>query len=228
MPVTDGQGSEKIASASGESGSRGRAGASPAAVEQEARWRQAMIAAQEGDSVAYQKLLEELLPIMRRSVRARLYDESGVEDVVQNALLSIHRARHTYRPERPFGPWMRAILRNATIDAMRERKRRGDREVKVEAMEVFEDAGAVAKFDFSAHELAPELRRALEELPDTQRQAVELIQLRGLSVAEAALQAGISPGALKVRAHRGYVALRKRLKGRKPGADLPSWVRVPV
>ncbi|MBW2274830.1 MAG: sigma-70 family RNA polymerase sigma factor [Deltaproteobacteria bacterium] len=220
--MTDGQGTEKIASASGDSGDQGRGRrrggteASPAAIEQEARWRAAMISAQDGDSVAYQKLLEELLPIMRRSVRARLYDESGVEDVVQNALLSIHRARHTYRPERPFGPWMRTILRNATIDAMRARKRRGDREVKVEAMEMFEDAGAVAKFDFSARELAPELRRALEELPATQRQAVELIQLRGLSVAEAALQVGISPGALKVRAHRGYVALRKRLKG--PGS----------
>ena len=81
-------------------------------------------------------------------------------------------------------------------------------------MEVFEDADAVTKFDFTAGELAPELRRALEELPATQREAVELIQLRGLSVAEAALEAGISPGALKVRAHRGYVALRKRLKGR--------------
>jgi RNA polymerase sigma-70 factor (ECF subfamily) len=174
-----------------------------------------MIAAQNGDSLAYQGLLEELLPVMRRSVRARLYDGSGVEDVVQNALLSIHRARHTYRPERPFGPWMRAILRNATIDAMRERKRRSDREVGVEVMDVFEDADAEAKFDFSARELAPELRRALEELPDSQREAVVLMQLRGLSVAEAALEAGVTPGALKVRAHRGYVGLRKRLKGRK-------------
>jgi RNA polymerase sigma factor (sigma-70 family) len=218
--VSERQGTETIASGSVETGGRNRggrrggAGNSPAAAEQEARWRLGMIAAQDGDSVAYQKLLEELLPIMRRSVKARLFDESGVEDVVQNALLSIHRARHTYRPERPFGPWMRALLRNATIVSMRERKRRGDREVKVETMEVFEDADAVGKFDFTAGELAPELRRALEELPATQREAVELIQLRGLSVAEAALEAGISPGALKVRAHRGYVALRKRLKGR--------------
>jgi len=221
MVVSKGQGTETIGSGSGETGARGRGRRggprdSAAAAEQEARWRSGMIAAQDGDSVAYQKLLEELLPLMRRSVRARLFDESGVEDVVQNVLLSIHRARHTYRPERPFGPWMRAILRNATIDAMRERKRRGDREVKVEAMELFEDVGAVEKFDFSARQLAPELRRALEELPATQREAVELIQLRGLSVVEAALEAGISPGALKVRAHRGYVALRRRLKGRRP------------
>jgi RNA polymerase sigma-70 factor (ECF subfamily) len=59
--------------------------------------------------------------------------------------------------------------------------------------------------------LSPQLSEALLTLPPAQRQAVELLQVQGLSVVEAAARAGVSPGALKVRAHRGYRAMRARL-----------------
>ena len=176
--------------------------------EEDARWSGWMAAAQEGDADAYRRLLDELLPALRRLVRARIRDPETAEDVVQNTLLSIHRARHTYRPERSFGPWMRTIARNAMTDAFRERGRRGEREVAVELIEQFADEPVDP---LRSDALDPELRQALDALPDSQREAVELVQLKGLSVAEAALEAGVTPGALKVRAHRGYVALRKML-----------------
>ncbi|MEE8581413.1 MAG: sigma-70 family RNA polymerase sigma factor [Myxococcota bacterium] len=179
----------------------------------ESRWSAAMKAAQQGDVIAYQKLLEEILPVVRRQVRARLWDGTMVEDVVQNALLSIHRARHTYRFERPFGPWMRAIVRNATIDAFRQQKRLREREVlvQVEALAVEPEPTG----DRHPSELSPELARALAALPAKQRQAVELIHLYELSVAEAALRVDVSVSALKVRAHRGYRALRVLLEEKK-------------
>ncbi len=180
----------------------------------EARWGQSMAAAQAGDEKAYGDLLAELLPVVRRWVRSRLFDPNAAEDVVQNALLNIHRARHTYRAERPFGPWLRAVVRNAVTDSLREGGRRREREVAVES---FDDiAGeAIPASDPLAAGLSPELSRALEMLPEKQRRAVELIHLEGLSVAAAALRVGVTPGALKVRAHRGYQALRQRL-GRRP------------
>ncbi len=175
-----------------------------------------MVAAQQGDAAAYQALLTELVPVVRRQVRSRLADAAAAEDVVQNALLSIHRARHTYRSERPFAPWLRAIVRNATIDALRERKRRGDREVAVEAADLLPDPASRERDAGAIEEgLSPELADALAGLPDKQREAVVLVQLEGLSVAEAAARVGITSGALKVRAHRGYRALRARL-GTKP------------
>ena len=61
-------------------------------------------------------------------------------------------------------------------------------------------------------ELQPELQDALASLPEAQRQAVSLIHLEGLSVAEAAERAGVSRSALKVRAHRGYRAMRAILQ----------------
>lgn len=180
----------------------------------EERWRRSMAAAQDGDAGAYDGLLRELLPEIRSLVRRRLPDEAAVEDVVQNTLLAIHRSRHTYRPERPFGPWMRAVVRNAFLDHVRARGRRSEREVSLDA--VPEPAGEPTP-SLEEARLSPELERALAMLPPAQREAVELIQLRGLSVAEAAVKAGVSVSAVKVRAHRGYRALRASLEGSGDG-----------
>ena len=177
--------------------------------EREARWRGWMLAAQSGDAPAYERLLHDLLPHVRRFVQRRLVDPDSVEDVVQNVFTSVHRARHTYRPERPFGPWLYAIARNAAVDHHRARGRRRAREVPLEGLP---EPAAPREARLEQAELAPELAVALAELPESQREAVELIHLHGLSVAEAADRAGVSRSALKVRAHRGYKALRARLE----------------
>ena len=175
-----------------------------------------MQAAQSGDATAYRKLLTTIQPRIRAIVRTKIREDAAAEDVVQNCLLSIHRGRATYRAERPFGPWMRAIVRNSIIDHFRERKRRRDREVEWD-VEDWADSGDQAEADRG--ELAPELAAALAALPEAQRVAVTLVQVMGLSVAEAALRVGISPGALKVRAHRGYRAMRRALEGAREGGE---------
>jgi RNA polymerase sigma-70 factor (ECF subfamily) len=178
--------------------------------ERERHWRAWMVAAQDGDSASYEKLLRDLVPHVRSVVRRRLFDASAVEDVVQNVFMSVHRARHTYRPDRPFGPWINAIARNAVVDFMRERAQRGRREISLEHGGVPEPAVEEGTPGESA--LDPALAQALERLPTAQREAVTLIHLDGLSVAEAAARAGVSKSALKVRAHRGYRALRAFLE----------------
>lgn len=179
-----------------------------------------MQAAQKGDAVAYRKLLMTIQPRIRAIVRGKIHDNAAAaEDVVQNTLLSIHKGRATYRAERPFGPWMRAITHNSIIDHFRERKRRGDRETE------FKDEQWSAKnwrTEVSVAPLAPELVAALAALPSAQREAVTLIQVKGYSVAEAALEVGISPGALKVRAHRGYRAMREILEGERSSGQWRS------
>ncbi|MEE8165495.1 MAG: sigma-70 family RNA polymerase sigma factor [Myxococcota bacterium] len=173
-----------------------------------------MSAAQAGNADAYRKLLTAIQPRIQAIVRSRIPDGAAAADVVQNTLLSIHRGRATYRAERPFGPWMRAIVRNSIIDHFRELRRRGERET---SLPVGEWADEGAKDGGLQSPLAPELQDALAGLPATQREAVTLIQIEGLSVAEAALRAGVSPGALKVRAHRGYRAMREALTGSRTG-----------
>ena len=178
--------------------------------EREERWRAWMIAAQQGDSAAYDKLLHELVPYVRSRVRPRIFDSTAAEDVVQTVFVSLHRARHTYRPERAFHPWINAVARNAVVDYIRDRQRRAQRELSLEAEGVAEPAVAAAAP--RADTLSAEMNAALEKLPDGQRQAVLLIHLDGLTVEEAAARAGVSKAALKVRAHRGYRALRALLE----------------
>jgi RNA polymerase sigma-70 factor (ECF subfamily) len=172
--------------------------------EREDRWGMLMQAAQGGDRSSYDRLLLEILPELRAVVTAHVADASSIDDAVQNALLSIHRARHTFQPRRPFGPWMRAIARNAAIDVLRARRVQSAREVQIDLDLLTAEPGEERGQDRPVSRL----RLALESLPRAQREAVELIHLRSFSVVQAAQQVGIKPGALKVRAHRGYRALR--------------------
>jgi RNA polymerase sigma-70 factor (ECF subfamily) len=177
-----------------------------------------MAAAQKGDAGAYERLLTSLLPPLRAFVRRRGVEASEVEDVVQEILLSIHRARHTWRAERPFDPWLWAIARNASTDALRRQQRehsRRDPSTDLSGAHVEDVAAsdrASAEEELGARELTPALAAALSTLPASQREAVELLYLKQLPVSEAAARAGISPGALKVRAHRGSRALREALR----------------
>jgi len=176
------------------------------------RWRLWMVAAQAGDGATYEMLLRELLPYVRSLVARRIRDPADREDIVQNVLISLHRARHTYRAERPFLPWLRAVVRNASIDSLRARGRRS-------RVEIAGDVETLAEASYEARlpgedVLSPALQGALAALPASQREAVELIHVEGLSVAEAAERAGVTPGALKVRAHRGDRRLRTLLADR--------------
>jgi RNA polymerase sigma-70 factor (ECF subfamily) len=187
--------------------------------EARARW---MKAAQAGDGGAYEALLVSLLPVLRAFVRRRGVDPGEVEDVVQEILLLIHRARHTWRPDRRFGPWMWAISRNATTDALRRQARESSRrerraghdEERAAGLERprAADEGSDPEHALTSSELTPRLAEAVRSLPAAQRQAVELLYVEQLSVPEAAARAGVSPSALKVRAHRGSRALRAALR----------------
>lgn len=158
--------------------------------------------AQQGDRDAYRSLLEDVEPVLRAVLRRRLGDATDVADVLQETLLRVHQARHTYDPSRPFEPWLLAIARNAAADHLRRRLTRGTWEVPIDAT-----AEHAASDDSGSAALEP----LLDTLPPAQREAFELVQLEGLSVRLAAARAGTTPGALKVRAHRAYRALRRLL-----------------
>jgi RNA polymerase sigma-70 factor (ECF subfamily) len=171
------------------------------------RWRGWMAVAQTGDGETYGRLLTELLPFVRGLVRARLGDDAALDDVAQEVLMRIHTARHTYRAERPLLPWVRTITRNAVIDQARRRTRALNRSSSVEPESIAVDPPELPGSD----RLSPVLERALETLPHAQREAVWLLKVEGLSVAEAAERIGVTAGALKLRAHRGYRGLRDLL-----------------
>lgn len=76
----------------------------------EAEWGAWMAAAQGGNAAAYRRLLDEVSVWLRRYYQHRL-PPGMTDDAVQDALIAIHEKRHTYDPDRPFGPWLGAIAR---------------------------------------------------------------------------------------------------------------------
>ncbi|HLK12379.1 MAG TPA: sigma-70 family RNA polymerase sigma factor [Candidatus Binatia bacterium] len=163
-----------------------------------------MTAAQQGDGQAYRALLDDIGPWVMSFLRSRVVDHQEVDDLYQETLLALHRARHTYQPPRPVDPWLFAIAGHVLSRYMRRRRLRSARELLVETLPqtAVEDAGHGA----------PQLAEALLRLPPNQRQAIELLKLEGLSVVAAAARAGTTAGALKVRAHRAYKALKELLR----------------
>ena len=186
----------------------------------EARLAERMQAAQEGDAVAYRQLLRDCVPVIARTVRGLGLPPDRVEDVVQETLLTIHRARATYDPARPFLPWLRAIARRRAIDAARLTGRQGAREVHdPEAYEGYASDGDAASEAIERQDRARLVGEAVAALPAGQRQAVEHLALADRSLDEAAALTGRSKGALKVNLHRALKALRTRFGG-GPGEDV--------
>lgn len=169
--------------------------------------------AQDGDRHAYEVFLAEAAALLRRFVRLRLRQPDYVEDIVQDALLSIHHYRHTYDPERPVRPWMYAIARHRLLDFVAKQRRRREQEVQMELETETdteqESSGAAVPGMGPAHLVL----WALALLPRAQREIIELLKLQGYSVAEISSKTGRSESSIKVSAHRGYKTLRKLIEG---------------
>ena len=168
-----------------------------------------MARAQDGDRVAYRRLLEDVTPYLRALVsRHRALSGEG-EDTEQDILLSLHAVRHTYDPSRPFGPWLVAIARRRIIDRLRRRGRVTAVETALEPEH--ETIAAPGANLYATLFGRRDLQQAIESLPAGQRQAVLLLKLRSLSLKEAASESGMSIAALKVASHRALKRLRAKL-----------------
>lgn len=175
-------------------------------------WSRLMAAAQDGDRTAYETLLRECVPYIRAVVRNAHCAPDRAEDVVQEVLLTVHRVRHTYDPRRPFRPWLAAIARRRSTDALRRR-------IRVESRETFDPLAYETFADPDANkeayrpDSAAALHDAVDALPARQREALRLVKLRDMSLAEASAASGMSAAALKVNVHRAIRALRRKMGG---------------
>ena len=86
----------------------------------EQRWSLLMVSAQSGNEQDYQLLLTELAQAIEAYLFSRFGQQHFIEDCLQESLLAIHKARHTYDGQRAFRPWLFAIVRHKTIDYLRK------------------------------------------------------------------------------------------------------------
>jgi len=177
----------------------------PDRAEDEQRWAGWMARALDGDREAYTKLMSELAAVVESYLHARFggaRESDFLEDCVQEALLALHRVRHTWDRRLPFRPWLFAIVRHKVIDLLRRQAVR-----RTEPEPAAEPEGPARD---------PSLRidgaRLLAALEPTYREALVLTKLEGYSLEEAAARAGVSTSAMKTRVHRAVQMAQRQLR----------------
>jgi RNA polymerase sigma-70 factor (ECF subfamily) len=163
-----------------------------------------------GDDAAFAAVYDAIAPRLYGYLLRQTREASRAEDLLQQTLLRIHRARDRFILGAEVLPWAFAIARRLFVDSLRR-----DKHEVVADTAAGPDAGpsnAPAPDELvQALELAARIDRVLATLPASQRAAFELIKQEGLTLAEAAEVLGTTVAAVKLRAHRAYEKLRAAL-----------------
>jgi RNA polymerase sigma factor (sigma-70 family) len=178
-----------------------------------------------GEAQAFREIYQALTPRILGYLTGLVGDRATAEDLLQLTFMKLHHNRAAYVKGANPIPWLYTIAYRTCLDELRRRKRS---RVRLSSDGTLPREPAV-DITGSADPPAPgpdeaAIARgmaALATLPEPLRQAVLLTKIHGHSSAEAASIAGTTAGAIKVRAHRGYVALRRKLLG--PGGTA-EWV----
>jgi RNA polymerase sigma-70 factor (ECF subfamily) len=133
-----------------------------------------------------------------------LGDRELAADCVQQAFVKAWRASASFDPERELRPWLATITRRVAIDLYRrELARRSEPHADVDA--------TVIPLAFERTWEAFEVRAALDQLPDDEREVVRLSHFEGLAHSEIAEKLGVPVGTVKSRSHRAHRRLASLL-----------------
>ena len=172
-------------------------------------WTAYATQAQAGDKAAYNKLLREIAPFIRNFILRSLANPDWADDITQEVLISVHKSLNTYSSDRPFRPWLMAIINFRRTDYLR--KHYNSRENKQTTLDNYD----FQKMHVTNPEHAGEykdIEAALNTLPDNQRKVFEMMKIQGYTAKEVANEMGMSVSAVKVSAHRTMNKLKKILK----------------
>lgn len=179
----------------------------------EKRLSELMRKAQGGDEAAYRSLLLEVEKMLASFIKNNLFrlglgNTQSHDDLLQEILLAIHTKRATYDPNQYFLPWMYAISRYKIIDHARATRTSS----KVIALEMDLATLELPAAEINSSGSNSDVEILLNSLPKKQREILELVKIKGLSIKEAALHTGCSDSDVKVTIHRAIKTLQKKLK----------------
>ncbi len=160
-----------------------------------------------GNDEAFRLLFERYAPILLRLTRRHLRQDDLAEEIVQQTFFRLHGARNDFRQGSKLRPWVMTIAMNLVREHWRRKKRR-----KMTSLEAETQAAPQQEFmPLEIRQRAKLLHDALEKLPTSQREAVELHWFQERPYAEVAAILGTTEGAVRVRAHRAYATLKQLL-----------------
>ncbi len=161
-----------------------------------------------GNTALYNQFLQQISGILRRVLAKRL-SSNDIEDVVQEILISIHKARHTYDGQRPLMPWVMAIASFRINDYLRKVYKHGQNTVNVEniaetlADDVTESYGDTESID-----------ELLKDVPARQKRILTMMYVEGHTAKETGKQLEMNESAIKVAAHRAIKKIRDKVGSR--------------
>jgi RNA polymerase sigma-70 factor, ECF subfamily len=162
----------------------------------------------ERDRGAFEALYHRYVRSVYGLALRRLRDRQRAEDAVQETFTAVWRSAASYKPERgPAAPWLFAVARNAIVDRMRSRV-----DPVAETPEVASGEPGPADRAESAF-VAWRVHRALEALPEREREVVELAYWSGMSQSEVADYLHIPLGTVKTRTRSALSRLSDLLEG---------------
>ncbi|GAA4053883.1 RNA polymerase sigma factor [Actinomadura miaoliensis] len=152
-------------------------------------------AAQQGDALALDRLLDELAPYVRR-LCARIVP-AAADDAMQEALLAVFRDLPSLHAPEAIIPWVRSVSVRTAVRLARRH------DAEFAADEVLVDRGV------SSLEGLVDIDDVLARLPVHQRVVLVLRTREGLSEQQIATALGIPMGTVKSRLHRARAAFRE-------------------
>jgi RNA polymerase sigma factor (sigma-70 family) len=167
------------------------------------------------------RLIEPLIPALRRYARALLRERAAADDLVQDCLERVIRRWHQRRADGNTRAWVFTILRNLALNRLKQTARRG-------AHLAIEDAGEAAVASAASQEDGlrhRDLLRGLEGLTEEQRSVLLLVSVEDLSYADAALVLDVPMGTVMSRLSRARDNLLRAMEGRTSAQAAPPLLR---
>ena len=172
-----------------------------------------LVAAAAGDEVAFSALVERIRPQALRVARGVVRDPSIAEEVAQEVLTEIWLKADRFDPERgTITGWVATLTRRRAVDRVRSEQAGRNRDDRVARRNQVRDVDVVAD-EVEVRLEHWQVRKALAELSDRQREAIELAYFAGHTYRDVARVLGIPEGTAKSRLRDGLVRLREALDG---------------
>lgn len=181
-----------------------------------------MLAFAAGDEAAFDALFDRWAPPLLRFLERMVKDRATAEELVQEAFVRVHGARHRYEPTARFSTWLYRIAGNLARNELRRPRRvrphastddHGDGALELVA------GGAAVDDVVHSRRVGAEVERALDALPERQRMALWLSAVEGLPHAEIAEALETTPSSVKSLIHRARSAIAAELASAAGGGE---------
>jgi len=179
-----------------------------------------VLRARSGAAADLAELVEAAYPDVRRWALVHTGDPVEADDLTQDVMIQMIRKLHTYRGTARFSTWLYTVTRNCALDRVRRARRGAEVTRDPRAVEAARPQQAVDPGERVERSETLEVVRAFfAQLPSRQREVFDLVELQGMTSADAADLLGIEPVSVRASLFKARRTLRARIL-----ATYPEWI----